>query len=60
MSLAPQWYLGLAAGVFAIGGPGVLARRNVLGMFMCIELMLNAGNITFVTFFRSLGDIGGQ
>ncbi len=35
-------------------------RRNVLVMFMCIELMLNAANLTFVTFSRMLGDIGGQ
>ena len=60
MSLAPQWYLGLAAVLFAIGAVGVLVRRNVLVMFMCIELMLNAANLTFVTFSRSLGDIGGQ
>ena len=60
MSLGPQWYLVLAAILFAIGAVGVLVRRNVLVMFMCIELMLNAANLTFVTFSRSLGDIGGQ
>ena len=46
--------------LFAIGGLGVLVRRNVLVMFMCIELMLNAANLTFVTFARMLNDIGGQ
>ena len=60
MSLAPEWYLGLAAVLFAIGAVGVLVRRNVLVMFMCIELMLNAVNLTFVTFSRTLSDIGGQ
>ena len=60
MSLAPGWYLGLAAVLFAIGAIGLLVRRNVLVMFMCIELMLNAENLTFVTFSRVLGDIGGQ
>ncbi|MGH9082080.1 MAG: NADH-quinone oxidoreductase subunit NuoK [Acidimicrobiales bacterium] len=60
MSLGAEWYLGLAAVLFAIGAVGVLVRRNVLVMFMCIELMLNAANLTFVTFSRVLGDIGGQ
>ena len=60
MSIAPAWYLGLAAVLFSMGAIGVLIRRNVLVMFMCIELMLNAANLTFVTFSRALGDIGGQ
>ncbi len=60
MSLSGAWYLGLAAIVFTIGAIGLLVRRNVLIMFMCIELMLNAANLTFVTFSRMLGDIGGQ
>ena len=59
MSLAGGWYLGLAAVLFSIGAVGLLVRRNVLIMFMCIELMLNAANLTFVTFARMLGDIGG-
>ena len=46
--------------VFAIGAFGLLIRRNVLVMFMCIELMLNAANLTFVTFANMLHDIGGQ
>ena len=50
MSLAGGWYLGLAAILFSIGAIGLLVRRNVLIMFMCIELMLNAANLTFVTF----------
>ncbi|MGH8988800.1 MAG: NADH-quinone oxidoreductase subunit NuoK [Acidimicrobiales bacterium] len=60
MSIGPAWYLALAAVLFALGATGVMVRRNVLVMFMCIELMLNAANLTFVTFSRVLGDIGGQ
>ena len=60
MSIPGAWYLVLAAVLFTIGALGLLIRRNVLVMFMCIELMLNAANLTFVTFSRMLGDIGGQ
>src|SRR5271154_3000388 len=60
MSLSGAWYLGLAAIVFTIGAIGLLVRRNVLVMFMCVELMLNAANLAFVTFSRMLDDIGGQ
>jgi NADH-quinone oxidoreductase subunit K len=54
------WYLGLAAVLFAIGAVGVMVRRSVLVMFMCVELMLNAANLTFATFSLTLHDIGGQ
>ncbi|MEY4175261.1 MAG: NADH-quinone oxidoreductase subunit NuoK [Actinomycetota bacterium] len=54
------WYLVLAAALFSIGVVGVLVRRNPLVMFMCIELMLNAVNLSFVAFAKRLGDIGGQ
>ena len=54
------WYLLLAALLFSIGSVGVLVRRNPLVMFMCIELMLNAVNLTFVALAKKLGDIGGQ
>ena len=60
MSLGGEWYLTLAAALFTIGAVGLLVRRNVLVMFMCVELMLNAVNLTLVTFARMLGDIGGQ
>jgi len=53
-------YLVLAALVFTIGAVGLLVRRNVLVMFMCVELMLNAVNLSFVTFARQLGDVNGQ
>ena len=59
MSVPGAWYLVLAAVLFSIGATGLLVRRNVLVMFMCIELMLNAVNLTFVTFARLLNDIGG-
>jgi len=54
------WYLLLGAVLFAIGVVGVMVRRNPLILFMCIELMLNAVNLTFVALARRLGDIGGQ
>ena len=60
MSVGGEWYLTLAAALFTVGAVGLLIRRNVLVMFMCVELMLNAVNLTFVTFARMLGDIGGQ
>ena len=56
----PTWYLLLAAVLFTIGGVGVLVRRNPLVMFMCIELMLNAVNLSFVAFARTLDDPAGQ
>ena len=62
ISLAPtaSWYLVLSAVLFSIGTFGVLVRRNPLVMFMCIELMLNAVNLSFVTLARQLNDINGQ
>ena len=54
------WYLVLSAILFGIGTFGVLVRRNPLVMFMCIELMLNAVNLSFVTLSRELNDINGQ
>ena len=54
------WYLLLGALLFTIGAVGLMVRRNPLVMFMCIELMLNAVNLTFVTFAKDLDDIGGQ
>ena len=60
MTVPGAWYLILAAVLFTVGAFGLLVRRNVLIMFMCVELMLNAVNLTFVTFARMLNDIGGQ
>jgi NADH-quinone oxidoreductase subunit K len=60
MSVPAAWYLVLGALLFGIGAFGFLTRRSALIMFMCVELMLNAVTLTFVTFSRTLGDIGGQ
>ncbi len=60
MSLSIAPYLLLSAALFSIGAIGLLVRRNVLVMFMCVELMLNAVNLTFVSFARRLDDIAGQ
>jgi len=60
MQPTTSWYLVLAAVVFTIGAVGLLVRRNPLVMFMCVELMLNAVNLTFVAFARKLKDINGQ
>jgi NADH-quinone oxidoreductase subunit K len=60
VSIDGTYYLVLSALLFTIGAVGVLVRRNVLVMFMCVELMLNAVNLTFITFSRMLNDIGGQ
>lgn len=62
LTLVPTatWYLVLAAVLFGIGTFGVLVRRNPLVMFMCIELMLNAVNLSFVALARQLKDVNGQ
>ncbi len=54
------WYLVLGAALFTVGAVGVMVRRNPLVMFMCVELMLNAVNLSFVAVARRLGDIAGQ
>jgi len=56
----PMNYLHLSAILFAIGAAGVLLRRNAIVVFMCIELMLNASNLAFVTFARTTGTLDGQ
>ena len=58
--MSPVYYVVLSVILFVIGGVGVLVRRNAIVVFMCVELMLNAANLTFVTFSRQLNDIGGQ
>jgi NADH-quinone oxidoreductase subunit K len=55
-----SWYLALSATLFTIGVAGVLVQRNVISLFMCIELMLNAVNLSLVAFSRYLNDITGQ
>ncbi|MBU7598332.1 NADH-quinone oxidoreductase subunit NuoK [Streptomyces sp. XM4193] len=56
----PVNYLYLAALLFTIGAFGVLIRRNAIVVFMCIELMLNAANLTLVAFSRMHGNLDGQ
>ena len=56
----PEYYLLLSAVLFSIGALGVLVRRNAIVVFMCVELMLNAVNLSFVAFAKALDDITGQ
>ncbi len=58
--MEPGYYVVLAAVLFTIGAVGVLIRRNAIVLFMCIELMLNAGNLALVTFSRINGTLDGQ
>ncbi|TDE10335.1 NADH-quinone oxidoreductase subunit NuoK [Jiangella asiatica] len=58
--MSPTPYLVLSVILFSIGAAGVLTRRNALVAFMCVELMLNAGNLAFVTFARMHGNLDGQ
>ena len=58
--MSPDHYLYLSALLFTIGAAGVLLRRNAIVMFMCVELMLNACNLAFVTFSRMHGHLDGQ
>ncbi len=53
-------YLVLGAILFAIGMAGIVVRRNMIVMFMCIELMLNAVNLTFIAFSRGFAHLDGQ
>lgn len=55
-----SYYVVLATALFTIGAVGVLVRRNAIVLFMCIELMLNAANLAFVTFSRINGSLDGQ
>jgi NADH-quinone oxidoreductase subunit K len=55
---ANYWYLSVP--LFTIGAAGVMLRRNAIVMFMCVELMLNAANLAFVTFARLHGQLDGQ
>jgi NADH-quinone oxidoreductase subunit K len=54
------WYLAVSAIIFGIGTAGVLTRRNPLIILMCLELMLNAGNLALVAFSRMYGNEAGQ
>jgi NADH-quinone oxidoreductase subunit K len=54
------WYLVLSAFIFAIGAAGVMSRRNPLVVLLCLELMLNAGNLALIAFSRHAGNGDGQ
>jgi NADH-quinone oxidoreductase subunit K len=54
------WFLVLSAFIFVIGAAGVLTRRNPLVVLLCLELMLNAGNLALIAFARMHGDESGQ
>jgi|ERR1700693_5584055 NADH-quinone oxidoreductase subunit K len=54
------YYLIVSGILFSIGTIGVLTRRNAIVIFMCVELMLNSVNLTFIAFSRYLGNIDGQ
>ena len=60
VTITPGYYLALGALLFIVGAVGLLVRRNPLIMFMCVELMLNAVNLSFVAFGEAMGDLGGQ
>ena len=56
----PSYFMGLSAILFCIGVAGVLLRRNIIIIFMSIELMLNAVNLAFVALSRAWGNVDGQ
>ena len=58
--ISPTHYLIVSACLFAIGLVGIMTRRNILMILLCIEVMLNAANLAFVAYARAWGDIGGQ
>jgi NADH-quinone oxidoreductase subunit K len=60
MRVGPGAYLLLSAILFGIGVTGVLIRRNAIVVFMCVELMLNAVNLSFITFAKTNGNLDGQ
>ena len=60
MRVGPGAYLLLSAILFSIGVVGVLIRRNAIVVFMCVELMLNAVNLSFITFAKTNGTLDGQ
>jgi NADH-quinone oxidoreductase subunit K len=58
--MATEWYIVLSSLLFAVGAGGVLIRRSPLVILLCLELMLNAGNLALVAFSRMLGNADGQ
>jgi NADH-quinone oxidoreductase subunit K len=60
MSIPVGWYQIVAAMLFSVGAAGFLMRRNAIVMFMCVELMLNAVNLSLVAYSRAYNDAAGQ
>jgi len=60
MNIPAEHALLLSLALFTIGTLGVFLRRNIITVFMCIELMLNAVNLAFITFSRAIGTLDGQ
>jgi NADH-quinone oxidoreductase subunit K len=58
--VAIGWYLAVSAVIFCVGAAGVLLRRNPLVILLCLELMLNAGNLALIGFSRMWGNGDGQ
>lgn len=54
------WYIALSAVIFCIGAGGLMARRSPLVMLLCLELMLNAANLSLIAFARMYGNADGQ
>jgi NADH-quinone oxidoreductase subunit K len=55
-----DWYIVLSALLFTIGATGILVRRSPMVILLCLELMLNAGNLALVAFSREVGNAQGQ
>ena len=55
-----SWFVVLSAFIFVIGATGVITRRSALVVFLCLELMLNAGNLALISFSRMLGNAEGH
>ena len=58
--VTPKSYVALGAVLFVLGLAGVIVKRNMLVVFMCVELMLNAANLTFLAFARQSGNLNGH
>jgi NADH-quinone oxidoreductase subunit K len=58
--MSPELYLGVSAVIFTLGATGMLVRRNAIVAFLCVELMLNASNLAFVSMARLTGTLDGQ
>ena len=58
--VTPKSYVALGAVLFVLGLAGVIVKRNMLVVFMCVELMLNAANLTFLAFARQRGNLNGH